>query len=98
MLRRICSDEELSATRISEGFVINMDYVTKTVVLHRASCPYCDVKRIMGMRPTSKTERGDGEYWFSENEDEATKKCQLLATNSGSLSIHHKCLHALARA
>jgi len=83
MLTEIISDEQLKKLLPTMGFLVNVDYPTKNVKLHRIDCRYCDPTRSISVKPTSKRLNNTGEFWHSENRDEASSKAKDIAANRG---------------
>ena len=73
------SDEQLRNLLLTPGFLVNVDYPTKDVKLHRIDCKYCDPSSPIGVKPSSKRLNRTGEFWFSDNRSEANSKAEEIA-------------------
>ena len=77
MLIEITGDGELKRLLgIEYGFLLNVDYPTKTARVHKISCRFCDPENAGGMKPSSKKENESGELWFSNTSKPIIKKAE----------------------
>lgn len=83
MLTEITSDEQLEKLLSTMGFLVNVDYPTKDVKLHKIDCKYCDPSSAVGVKPSSKRLNNTGEFWFSNNRSEANSKAEEIADKRG---------------
>ena len=83
MLTEITSDEQLKKLLSTEGFLVNVDYPTRDVKLHRIDCKYCDPNNSVGVKPSKKRLNKTGEFWYSNNRDEANSKAEEIACKRG---------------
>lgn len=83
MLTEISNDEKLKKLLPVTGFLVNVDYPTKDVKLHRIDCKYCDPSSSVGVKPSSKRLNKTGEFWYSDNRDEANSKAEEIASKKG---------------
>ena len=66
MLIEISGDGELKRLLgIEYGFLLNVDYPTNVVTVHRIDCRFCDPESEVGIKPSSKKINECGEFWFS---------------------------------
>jgi hypothetical protein len=79
MLIQITTDEKLRKLLRETGFLLNVDYPTRDVKVHRTSCSYADPDNPVGVKPSSKTLNKTGEFWYSENRKEILQKAEELA-------------------
>lgn len=79
----IVNDEQLITLLSSPGFLVNVDYPTRDVKLHRICCKYCDPRRRIGVKPSSKSLNKTGEFWFSAHYKEAVSKATEIAETKG---------------
>lgn len=92
MLTEITSDQQLEKLLSTKGFLVNVDYPTKDVKLHRIDCMYCDPRGAVGVKPSSKRLNRTGEFWFSDNRNEARSKAEEIASQRGcSYSLCANC-------
>jgi len=80
LLTEIIGDEQLAKLLLTKGFLVNVDHPTKDVKLHKISCKFCDPRNPKGVKPSSKTQNKTGEFWYSDNRNEANSKAQQIAT------------------
>lgn len=83
MLIEITSDRQLKKLLSTIGFLVNVDYPTKDVKLHKIDCKYCNPSSPLGVKPSSKRLNNTGEFWFSDNRGEANSKAGEIANNKG---------------
>jgi len=72
---RIKDNTHLRALLKAGGFVINLDYPTKTVELHKAQCKIYDEQKIVDIDLDRKTQ----EMWFSGKYRDACLKAVEIA-------------------
>ncbi len=83
MLIEVASDEQLIALLSTTGFLVNVDYPTKKVKLHKINCRYCDPQNPFGVKPSNKRLKETGEFWFSDNRNETHSKAEEIASKRG---------------
>ena len=83
LLTEISNDEQLKKLLSATGFLVNVDYPTKDVKLHRIDCKYFDPSSSIGVKPTSKRLSNTGEFWYSDNRNEANSKAEEVAGKRG---------------
>jgi hypothetical protein len=74
MLIQITTDEKLKKLFSESGFILNVDYPTRDVKLHRTKCQYANPDNARGMKPSSKASNQTGEFWYSKNRTELVQK------------------------
>jgi len=79
LLIEVTTDEQLIALLASPGFLLNVDYPTRDVKLHSIRCKYCDPRRRIGVKPSSKNLNKTGEFWYSYNRSEVNSKAIEIA-------------------
>jgi hypothetical protein len=79
MIVQVLTDEELKKLLEETGFIINVDYPTKDVKVHRISCPRVNPDKPGGAKPSSKTLNKTGKFWYSENHNEILQKAKEVA-------------------
>jgi len=80
LLTEIVSDEQLEDLLSNRGFLVNVDHPTRDVKLHKISCKFCDPNNPQGVKPSSKKLSKTGEFWYSDNRNEANSKVKEIAT------------------
>jgi len=83
MLIEVNSDEQLVTLLDSPGFLLNVNYEIRDVKMHRISCKYCDPRRKVGVKPSSKRLNKTGEFWYSYNRNEVNSKATEIAETRG---------------
>ena len=83
MLTEITRDEQLKKLLSTTGCLVNVDYPTKDVKLHRIDCKYCNPSSSVGVKPSSKRLNNTGEFWYSNNRNEANSKAEEVASKRG---------------
>ena len=90
MLIEITGDGELKRLLgIEYGFLLNVDYPTKIVRVHKIGCRFCDPESAVGMKPSSKKENESGEFWFSNTSKQIFEKAEEF-TAKGYTSTYCK--------
>lgn len=83
MLIEITRDGELKRLLgIECGFLLNVDYPTKIVRVHKIGCRFCNPENTVGMKPSSKKENATGEFWFSNTSQQIFEKAEEFSTKS----------------
>jgi ribosomal protein L40E len=83
-LIEVLDDEHLKKKLFSNsGFLVNVDYPTKDVKLHRIHCRHCNPENPVAVKPSSKRQNKTGEFWYSDNRQEANSKATEIATKRG---------------
>jgi hypothetical protein len=83
LLTKIISDDQLKKLLSTSGFLVNIDYPTRDVKLHRIYCKYCNPGLSIGVKPSSKVLNKTGEFWYSKKRDEADSKAEEIARGKG---------------
>jgi hypothetical protein len=83
LLIKVTSNEQLVTLLRSPGFLINVDYATGDVKMHSIHCKYCDPRRRIGVKPSSKSLKKTGEFWYSYNRSEVNSKAIEIAETRG---------------
>jgi len=83
LLVEVNSDEQLVALLGSPGFLINVGYINRAVKIHSMRCKYCDPRRKIGVKPSSKRLNKTGEFWYSQNRNDVNSKANEIATERG---------------
>jgi len=83
LLKEITTDEELERLLHTKGFLVNVDYPTKDVKLHKINCRFCDPKNPKGVKPSSKKLNNTGEFWHSTDREETDSKAEEIAAKKG---------------
>ena len=83
MLLEVASDEQLMELLSTAGFLVNVDYPTKKVKLHKINCRYCDPTIAFGGKPSSKRRNETGEFWFADNRNEVHSKAEEITSKRG---------------
>ena len=83
MLTEIISDEQLEKLLSAKGFLVNVDYPTRDVKLHGIHCKYCNPSSSIGVKPSSKRLNNTGEFWYSNNRNEAISKAEEISSKRG---------------
>jgi hypothetical protein len=92
MLIEITGDGELKRLlEIEHGFLVDIDYPTKTATVHKISCRFCDPEKDGGMKPSSKKENATGEFWFSNTSKPILKKADELNTKGYTITYCEAC-------
>ena len=83
LLTEVLDDEHLKKLLPNSGFLLNIDYPTKNVKLHRITCNNCNPKNSAGVKPSSKRRNKTGEFWYSDNHHEAYSKAVEISKKRG---------------
>jgi hypothetical protein len=54
LLTEIISDDQLKKLPSTSGFLVNIDYPTRDVKLHRIDCKYCNPGLSIGIKPSAR--------------------------------------------
>jgi len=79
MIVQVFTDEGLKKLLKETGFILNVDYPTKDVKVHRTGCPYANPDNPRGVKPSSKALNRTGEFWYSKNRHEILQKAEEVA-------------------
>jgi hypothetical protein len=82
-LIEVFDDEHLRRLISNSGFLLNVDYPTKNVKLHRIACLICNPKSAVAVKPSSKKQNKTGEFWYSDSRQEADSKAVEFSKRSG---------------
>jgi hypothetical protein len=83
LLTEITTDEHLEKLLPTTGFLVNVDYPTRDVKLHKIHCKYCNPSSSIGVKPSSKRLNKTGEFWYSNNRNEANSKAEEISSKRG---------------
>jgi hypothetical protein len=83
LLTAIISDEQLIKLYTTPGYLVAADYPKKEVKLHTVDCMLADPISTIGVKPSKARENKTGEFWFSENGEEANSKAAEIARKHG---------------
>ena len=82
------TDQQLIDLYTSTGYLVAADYSKGEVTLHTIDCMLADPISTVGVKPTKTRENKTGEFWYSENREEAKSKAEEIANMKGyKLSI-----------
>jgi hypothetical protein len=81
LLTEILTDQQLIDLYTTDGYLVAVDYPKNEVKLHTVDCMLADPISSIGVKPTKSRENNSGEFWFSENKEEANKKAEQIAKN-----------------
>jgi hypothetical protein len=82
-LIEVFDDEHLRRLISNSGFLLNVDYPTKNVKLHRIACLICNPNSAIAVKPSSKKHNKTGEFWYSDSRQEADSKAVEFSKRSG---------------
>jgi hypothetical protein len=77
--------------RHQRGFLVNIDFPTKVVRVHRINCRHCNPKSTICVRPLSKMLNKTGDIWYADNRQEAIVKALLSLKKGYRYSECHVC-------
>ena len=83
LLIEVLDNRHLSRLISNGGFLLNVDYPTNSVKLHKISCMYCNPDNSVSVKPSSKRQNKTGELWYSENRQEANSKAIEISKKRG---------------
>jgi len=83
LLIEVFNDEQLKELILNRGFLLNVDYPTRDVKLHKITCSNCNPKSSIGVKPSSKRQNKTGEFWYSVNRQEAISKAIEISKKRG---------------
>lgn len=83
LLIEVFDDENLKKLISNGGFLLNFDYPIKNVKLHRITCRLCNPDNSVAVKPSSKRQNKIGEYWYSDNRQEAISKAIKISKKRG---------------
>jgi hypothetical protein len=79
MTVKISTDEELKNLLRETGFILNVDYPTKDVIVHRTSCKHVNPDNPKGIQPSNKTSNNTGEFWYSNSREDILRKVREIS-------------------
>jgi hypothetical protein len=82
-LIEVVDDEHLKNLISDCGFLLNIDYPTKNVKLHKITCMHCNPDNSLAVKPSSKRQNKTGEIWFSDKRQEADSKAIEIVKKRG---------------
>jgi hypothetical protein len=83
LLTVIVSDDQLIKLYTEGGYLVAVDYPKNEVKLHTIDCMLADPISTVGVKPSKARENKAGEFWYSEDRDEANAKAEEIAKNKG---------------
>jgi hypothetical protein len=83
LLIEVVDDEHLKKLISNSGFLLNIDYPTKNVKLHKITCVHCNPDNSLAVKPSSKRQNKTGEIWFSDSRQEADSKAIEIIKKRG---------------
>ena len=83
LLTEIRSDDQLKSFLSGAGYLLNVDYPTRDMKLHRIECRYCNPSGSVGVKPSRKRLNNTGEFWYSDNRDELDSKAEEIGHKRG---------------
>jgi hypothetical protein len=91
-LIEVFDDEHLKKLLSDSGFLLNIDYPTENIKLHRITCMHCNPDNSLAVKPSSKRRNRTGEIWYSEKREEADSKAIEVSKKRGyRYSFCHRC-------
>jgi hypothetical protein len=92
LLIEVSSNEHLKRLLSDSGFLLNIDYPTRNVKLHRITCTHSNPDNSVAVKPSSKRQDRTGEIWYSDKRKEANSKAIEVSKKRGfRYSFCHKC-------
>jgi hypothetical protein len=82
-LIEVFDDEHLKKLILNRGFLLNVDYPTKNVKMHKTTCLYSNPDNCVAVKPSSKRKNKTGEIWYSDNPQEAASKAIEVSKKRG---------------
>jgi hypothetical protein len=73
---QVFSDDELRKLLKETGFILNIDFPTRTATIHETTCRCADLDAPSGVKPSSKVQNKTGEFWYSRHQDELLRKVE----------------------
>jgi hypothetical protein len=64
LLIEVFNDERLEKLISNDGFLLNVNYPTKNVKLHRLACLVCNPNSLISVKPSSKKQKKTGGIWY----------------------------------
>jgi hypothetical protein len=83
LLTVIVTDDQLIKLYTEGGYLVAVDYPKNEVKLHTIDCMLADPISSVGVKPSKARENNTGEFWYSEDRDEANAKAEEIAKNKG---------------
>jgi hypothetical protein len=83
LLIEVFDNEHLKKLISDRGFLLNIDYPTKNVKLHRITCMHCNPDNPLSVEPSSKRKNKTGEIWYSDERQEANSKAMEVSKKRG---------------
>ena len=83
LLIEVFDDAHLRKLVSDRGFLLNVDYPTRNVKLHRIDCVLCNPDNPVAVRPSSKRKNKTGEFWFSDKRQEVNSKAIEVTEKRG---------------
>ena len=92
MLIEITGDEEMKRLLgIDNGFLLNVDFPTTLLTIHRINCKFCDPESDLGEKPSKKIQNKSGEFWFSDKYNQIFSKAEEFTAKGFNLSLCKLC-------
>jgi hypothetical protein len=83
LLIEVFDDEHLKSLISNGGLLLNIDYPTRNVKLHRIRCIHCNPDNHVAVKPSSKRRNKTGEVWVSDKREEAVSKAIEVSKKRG---------------
>ena len=83
LLVEVFDNEHLKKLLSDSGFLLNIDYPTRNVKLHRITCIHCNPDNSVAVKPSSKRHDKTGEIWYSDKREEANSKAIEVSEKRG---------------
>ena len=92
MLIEITGDEELKRLLgIDEGFLLNANFSTNLLTIHKIKCKFCNPENDASVKPSSKKENKSGELWFSNKYNQIFSKVKEFNQKRFTISLCKVC-------
>ena len=84
MLIEITGDEELKRLLgIDSGFLLDADYPSNLVAIHRIKCKFCNPETNASLSPSDKRQNNVGEIWYSDKRQKIFSKAREISEKRG---------------
>ena len=83
MLIEVFDDEQLKNLLSDSGFLLNIDYPTKNIKLHKITCIHCNPDNSVAVKPSSKRQGKTGEIWYSDKRQGVNSKAIEVSEKRG---------------
>jgi hypothetical protein len=85
---QVFSDDELRKLLKETGYILNIDFPTRTATIHETACQHADPDAPSGVKPSRKVKKKTGEFWYSKSQDELLQKMEESPTVRRYRIIH----------